>query len=69
MTTVSDDRTAGTRLDTGDDLAPMETIRRGVAVSPELKDGIRLTLVFAVIASCGQVVVPIAVQQTLDRGC
>jgi ATP-binding cassette, subfamily B, bacterial len=68
MSTVSDDRTAGTRLDTGDDLAPMETIRRGVAISPELKDGIGLTLVFAVIASCGQVVVPIAVQQTLDRG-
>ena len=68
MSTVSNDRTAGTRLDTGDDLAPMETIRRGVAVSPELKDGIGLTLVFAVIASCGQVVVPIAVQQTLDRG-
>ncbi len=68
MSTVSADRTAGTRLDTGDDLAPMETIRRGVAVSPELKDGIWLTLVFAVIASCGQVVVPIAVQQTLDRG-
>jgi ATP-binding cassette, subfamily B, bacterial len=68
MSTVSDARTAGTRLDTGDDLAPMETIRRGVAISPELKDGIGLTLVFAVIASCGQVVVPIAVQQTLDRG-
>ncbi len=68
MSTVRDDRTAGTRLDTGDDLAPMETIRRGVAVSPELKEGIGLTLVFAVIASCGQVVVPIAVQQTLDRG-
>ncbi|MGH3348486.1 MAG: ABC transporter ATP-binding protein [Nocardioides sp.] len=68
MSTVSDDPTAGTRLDTGEDLAPMETIRRGVAVSPELKEGIGLTLVFAVLASCGQVVVPIAVQQTLDRG-
>ncbi|HEX6150666.1 ABC transporter ATP-binding protein [Nocardioides sp.] len=68
MSTVSDERTSGTRMDTGEDLAPIETIRRGVAVSPELKEGIGLTLVFAVLASCGQVIVPIAVQQTLDRG-
>jgi len=58
----------GTRLDSGDDLAPIETIRRGVAVSPELTDGFRVTLLLAVLASCGQVIVPIAVQQTLDRG-
>jgi ATP-binding cassette, subfamily B, bacterial len=55
-------------LDTGEDLRPMETIRRGVHYSPELKDGLAGTLVLAVIASMGQVVVPIAVQQTLDRG-
>jgi ATP-binding cassette subfamily B protein len=55
-------------LDTGEDLRPIETIRRGVHYSPELKDGIGGTLVLAVIASLGQVVVPIAVQQTLDRG-
>ena len=46
----------------------METIRRGVHYSPELKDGIVGTLMLAVLASLGQVVVPIAVQQTLDRG-
>jgi ABC-type multidrug transport system fused ATPase/permease subunit len=55
-------------LDSGEDLRPIETIRRGVHYSPELKDGIAGTLVLAVIASLGQVVVPIAVQQTLDRG-
>jgi ATP-binding cassette subfamily B protein len=55
-------------LDSGEDLRPMETIRRGVHYSPELKDGIAGTLVLAVLASLGQVVVPIAVQQTLDRG-
>ena len=67
-TTTAAHGRSGTRLDTGDDLAPVETIRRGVAVSPELKEGFRLTLLLAVIASCGQVIVPIAVQQTLDRG-
>ena len=64
MTTV----TSGTRMDSGDDIAAMETIRRGVAISPELREGLGKTLVFAVVASFGQVIVPIAVQQTLDRG-
>ena len=35
---------------------------------PELREGLGFTLVLAVVASLGQVVVPIAVQQTLDRG-
>jgi ABC-type multidrug transport system fused ATPase/permease subunit len=55
-------------MDTGEDIGAIETIRRGVRISPELREGIRFTLFLAVIASCGQVVVPIAVQQTLDRG-
>jgi ATP-binding cassette subfamily B protein len=57
-----------TRMDTGEDLAAIETIRRGVHFSPELKEGIGRTLALAVAASLGQVIVPIAVQQTLDRG-
>ena len=64
MTTV----TSGTRMDSGDDIAALDTIRRGMAISPELKEGLGKTLVFAVVASFGQVIVPIAVQQTLDRG-
>ncbi len=59
---------SGTRMDTGEDIPALETIRRGVALSPELKEGFAGTLVLAVIASVGQVVVPVAVQQTLDRG-
>jgi len=58
----------GTAMDSGDDIAAMETIRRGVEVSPELKEGIGGTLLLALVASVGQVVVPIVVQQTLDRG-
>ncbi len=61
-------RTSGTVMDTGEELGAFATIRRGVDFSPELKDGIRGTLALAVLASLGQVVVPIAVQQTLDRG-
>lgn len=57
-----------TVLATGEASGAMATIRRGIHYSPELKEGIRGTLVLAVLASVGQVVVPIAVQQTLDRG-
>ena len=55
-------------MGTGAELGAVETIRRGIRHSPELTAGIRVTLVLAVLASAGQVVVPIAVQQTLDKG-
>ena len=44
------------------------TIRRGLALSPEMREGIGLTLVLALAATAGRLVVPIAVQQTVDRG-
>jgi ATP-binding cassette, subfamily B, bacterial len=65
MTTVAD---PGTVMDSGEDIAAMDTIRRGIAVSPELTEGFRGTLALAVVASLGQVIVPIVVQQTLDHG-
>lgn len=60
--------TTGTRVETGEDIRALETIRRGVAHSPELKEGLAVTVALAVLASLGQVVVPVAVQQALDRG-
>jgi ABC-type sulfate/molybdate transport systems ATPase subunit len=45
-----------------------QTIRRGMEISPELREGLGGTLLLAVVATIGQVVVPIAVQQTLDHG-
>ena len=71
MTAVEQERPSsrsGTSMTTGDDLGGIETIRRGIHHSPELVEGIRVTALLAVVASAGQVVVPIAVQQTLDRG-
>jgi ABC-type multidrug transport system fused ATPase/permease subunit len=65
MTTLAD---PGTVMDSGDDIAALDTIRRGIAVSPELTEGFRGTLALAVVASLGQVIVPIVVQQTLDHG-
>ncbi len=60
--------TEGTVMDSGEDIAALDTIRRGIAVSPELTEGFRGTLALAVVASLGQVIVPVVVQQTLDRG-
>ncbi|GAA3822490.1 ABC transporter ATP-binding protein [Nocardioides panacisoli] len=57
-----------TLLDSGEDVGAIETIRRGVHHSPELKDGIGVTLLLAVLASVGQVIVPIAIQQSVDHG-
>src|SRR6478609_9022738 len=56
------------QVDTGEDIGGIDTIRRGIAFSPELTEGIRVTLLLAVLASVGQIIVPIAVQQTLDHG-
>ncbi|MBY9073668.1 ABC transporter ATP-binding protein/permease [Nocardioides sp. WL0053] len=55
-------------MSTGESISAWRTIARGVDFSPELKEGIWLTGFFAVLATLGRVVVPIAVQQTLDRG-
>lgn len=68
MSVTTSERTSGTRMDSGEEIGAIATIRRGMEVSPELREGFWTTLVLAVLAACGQVVVPIAVQQTLDRG-
>ena len=57
-----------TSVDTGESISAWRTIARGIELSPELKEGFWGTLLFAVLATLGRVVVPIAVQQTLDRG-
>ena len=60
--------TSSTTMNSGESNAAWKTIRRGIELSPELKAGFWGTLFFAVLATLGRVVVPIAVQQTLDRG-
>jgi len=60
--------TAGTSMATGDEITAWQTIRRGAEISPELKDGFVGTMLLALLGTAGRVVVPIAVQQTLDRG-
>ena len=69
MSTVLDELTAdGTSVDSGEEISARDTIRRGLAFSPELGDGFGWTLLLAAVGTAGRLVVPISMQQTLDRG-
>ena len=46
----------------------LHTLRRGLALSPELRTGLAGTLGLALVATAGRVAVPVAVQQGIDRG-
>jgi len=47
-------------------LGVLATLRRAAQVSPELLDGLTVTIALAVVAATARVLVPIAVQQTVD---
>jgi ABC-type multidrug transport system fused ATPase/permease subunit len=65
---MSSTAAASTTMDSGESISAWRTLARGVELSPELKEGFKGTLFFAVLATLGRIVVPVAVQQTLDRG-
>ncbi len=46
----------------------VETIGRGVRAAPALRTGVGVTLTLAMIGAAGRVVIPILVQQSIDRG-
>ncbi|MGE3619417.1 MAG: ABC transporter ATP-binding protein [Acidimicrobiia bacterium] len=57
--------------DVGGDVAEvgaLELLRRGLRVTPELRVGLRVTVVMAVATAVGKLAVPVLVQQILDRG-
>jgi ATP-binding cassette, subfamily B, bacterial len=55
-------------MDTGESISATRTIARGIELSPELKEGFRGTMAYAVLSTLGRIVVPVSVQQTLDKG-
>ncbi|CAN5646258.1 ABC transporter ATP-binding protein [soil metagenome] len=61
-------RAADTVVASGEDAGAWQTLRRGVQLSPRLREGIGGTLALAVVSTVGGVVVPVVVQQTIDRG-
>jgi ATP-binding cassette subfamily B protein len=46
----------------------LSLLRRGMAVTPELRAGIRVTVLMAVVAAAGKLALPILIQQIVDRG-
>src|SRR5262245_30047467 len=46
----------------------LSTLRRGLRLSPEFRAGLAGTLLLALVATAGRMVVPVAVQQTIDKG-
>jgi ATP-binding cassette, subfamily B, bacterial len=50
------------------DIGAWQVLRRGLAISPELKSGIRVTIVMALVAAIGRLIIPITIQLVLDRG-
>jgi ATP-binding cassette, subfamily B, bacterial len=52
----------------GVDRSALATVRHGLALTPEFRKGLAGTLLLAVLATVGKVIVPIAVQQTIDVG-
>jgi len=64
----SDAGGAGARIATAAGDGTWRTVRRGLRVSPELLDGLWLTLLISLVSTAGQVMLPVAVQQTVDNG-
>lgn len=65
-TEVPQDAGRDGRMAPASTLGVLATLRRAVQVSPELLHGLVATLALAVVAATARVLVPIAVQQTVD---
>lgn len=50
------------------DVKAWETVKRGLLLSPELRLGLIVTLILALVATAGRVIIPVAIQQVLDGG-
>ena len=61
-------RSQGSRIAVTAQGGAWQTLRRGLEQSPELTRGAGLTLALALVSTLGRVMVPIVVQQTVDRG-
>ena len=52
----------------GPEEGALTVLRRGVAQTPELKRGLAVSILFALMVAGGNLVIPIAIQQILDKG-
>ena len=68
MSTRSRPRLDAIGIESSRHLGTWAILRRGLELSPELRRGIGVTVLLALISTAGRVVVPFVVQQTIDRG-
>ncbi len=66
MTSLSMD--AGGSVDITSQRGSFATLAHGLKLAPEFRAGLRVTLLLALLSTAGRVVVPLAVQQTIDNG-
>jgi putative ABC transport system ATP-binding protein len=59
---------AASSVGRAEELGAFATVRRGIALSPEFRRGLPVTIALAVVSTVGRVVVPITIQQVVDRG-
>ena len=59
---------SGTIDSRGQQRGAFATLAHGLRLTPELRAGLGATLALALLATAGRVVVPVAVQQTIDNG-
>ena len=50
------------------DVKALDVLRAGVRASPELRVGFAVSVTFALVVAAGRLVVPVAIQQVIDRG-
>lgn len=62
------DDTAAHRPRQDADTGALATVVRGLSLNPELRDGLVVTVLLALLATAGRVVVPIVIQQVIDTG-
>ncbi|MFG1944501.1 ABC transporter ATP-binding protein [Nonomuraea sp. NPDC048826] len=56
------------RIGAGGERSAWAVVRYGLSLTPEFRKGLGVTLLLAVIATSGKIIVPLAVQQTIDTG-
>ena len=61
---------AGTldELDGASDLSAVRLVRRGLQASPELRQGLSMTLAMGIAVAIGRLVIPILIERTIDSG-
>ncbi|MDN5797851.1 MAG: ABC transporter ATP-binding protein/permease [Intrasporangium sp.] len=52
----------------GQEMTTWQTLKRGLALSPELRKGVGVTILLAVLSTLGRVLIPFVVQRTTDDG-